>query len=372
MLDCPIAESQMRQIIAAPVLSIVIPTYHRSDELVLAASSIADQLVGELEQKVEIIITDNASGPETVGRIKYLAQAYPTVSYMLHKRDEGGFFQFFSAPWRARGRYTWVFGSDDVLLPGGVAYVVELLEREAPSFLTLNKKAFNKDLTQEVFSAANVAPDRRFERFEDIFAAMGINQFAFISGNIELTESARAIDPEPFLTVNTRHPHVAGFVAKHAGKPAYYASEPYLVHRLDNSSLAEYHLGNFFDYAVTLPILLSQVLRQVGAPADFFERMTGHKRIQNFGPPEVTFVDTIFENLLRSMAGGKYFTVSYRWALEEILSHCRPDRVRQLQDIWDMQIQVMALEQQVEDAKSILAQGRDACSQASRSFVRQG
>ena len=372
MLDCPIAESQMRQIITAPVLSIVIPTYQRSDELALAVSSIAEQLVGELEQKVEIIITDNASGPETVGKIKFLAQAHPTVSYLLHRRDEGGFFQFFAAPWRARGRYTWVFGSDDVLLPGGIAHVVELLEREAPSFVTLNKKVYNKDLTQEVWSGANTVPDRRFERFEDIFAAMGINQFAFISGNIELTESARAVDPEPFLTVDSRHPHVAGFLAKHAGKPAYYCAEPYLVHRLNNSTLGEYHIGNFFDYAVTLPILLSKVLREIGAPTDFFERMTGDKRIQSFDAPQITFVDNIFENLLRSMAGGKYLTVSYRRALEEILSHCRADRVQQLNDIWSMQDQVMILEQQVEDSKSMLAQGREACSQVSRNFVRQG
>jgi hypothetical protein len=36
-----------------------------------------------------------------------------------------------------------------------------------------------------------------------------------------------------------------------------------------------------------------------------------------------------------------------------------------------MQDQVMILEQQVEGSKAILAQGREACSQASRSFTRQ-
>jgi glycosyltransferase involved in cell wall biosynthesis len=361
----------MRQIVAAPLLSIVVPTFQRSDELVLAVSSIADQLTGGLEQKVEIIITDNASGPDTVGKIKYLASQYSTISYLLHKRDEGGFFQFFAAPWRARGRYTWVFGSDDVLLPGGVAHVVELLEREAPSYLTLNKKVYSKDLSQEIWNAANTVPDKRFETFEDLMAAMGINQLAFISGNIELTESCRAWDAEPYLKVDTRHPHVVAFLAKHHGKPSFYSSAPYLVHRINNGLGLNYHLGNFFDYAVTLSTLLDQILKQVGAPADYFERMNGDKRIIEYGPPAITFVDNILENLLRSMGGGRYFTVSQRWALEAILAHCRSGRVQQLNEIWKMQEDIQTLEQRAEESKAMVEQGRQACLQASQTFVKQ-
>ncbi len=372
MLECPIAEARLRQLITTPLLSIVIPTYQRSDELALAVSSLAEQLVGGLEQTVEIILTDNASGPDTVGLIKQMAAQYATVSYLLHKRDEGGFFQFFAAPWRARGRYTWVFGSDDLLLPGGIAEVVDLLEREQPSFLTLNKKVFSRDLSQEVWSAANTLPDGRFERFEDMMAVLGVNQFAFISGNIESTAAARAIDPEPFLRADTRHPHVAGYLAKHHGAPACYMATPYLVHRLNNSSLTEYHLGNFFDYAVTLPALLHKVLVDIDAPADFFEQMTGDKRIMSSATPGPTFVDSIFENLLRAMGGGRYFSVSQRRTLEAILAGCRPERVGQLGEIWRMQEQVLMLDSQVDQSKAMLDQGRQACLEASRTFVRQG
>jgi glycosyltransferase involved in cell wall biosynthesis len=371
VLDCPIAESKLRQLIEEPVISIVIPTYQRSDELALAVTSIADQLTGGLEHKVEIIVTDNGSGPDTVARVKHMAAQYPSVSYLLHKRDEGGFFQFFAAPWRARGRYTWVFGSDDLLLPGGLGEIVTMLEREQPSYAGLNKKVFDRDLSQEIWSAANFVPDQRFARFEDLFCALGINQFAFISGNIELTETARAFDARPLLQADTRHPHVVGYLAKHHGRPAYYFSTPYLVHRLDNSTLGEYHAGNIFDYAVTLPGLLHGVLRDIGAPPDFFERMTGDKRLQTFDASGPTFVDSIFENLLRAMGLGRYFTVSQRWALEDMLRGCRPQRLQQLNDIWQMQDQIMVLERQVESAKSVLAQGKQACLQASKAFAQQ-
>ena len=369
MLECPIAESKMRQSMQAPLLSIVVPTFYRSEELAMAVSSLADQLTDGLEHKVEILITDNASGPDTVAKIKHMAQQYPTVSYLLHRRDEGPFFQFFAAPWRARGEYTWVFGSDDLLLPGGIAYVVDILERERPSFVALNKKVLSRDLTEELWAAAHLVPDRRFDAFEDLVAALGMNQLVFISAAIERTVTARALDPELYLQVDTRHPHLPAFVEKHHGQPAYFASAPFLVHRINHGPGVDAY-GHFFDYAVTLSLLLDDVLNQVGAPPDFFERMNGDKQVQSYEAPAVTFVDNILENLLRSMSGGRYFTISQRRALEQILARCRPDRVQKLNEIWRMQEDLKTLEQRAEEALAIVGQGKHACFAASQSFAR--
>jgi glycosyltransferase involved in cell wall biosynthesis len=370
LLECPLAESQMRLLNGPPpVLSIVVPSYHRGAELVQAVTSLADQLTGGLERKVEIIISDNDSEPNTVGAIRGLAEKYATVSYLRHARDEGGFFQFFAAPWRARGKWTWVFGSDDVLLPGGVAHVVTALERERPSFMALNKRVFNADLSQEIAASFNSIPDRRFDTFEALFYAIGI-QPAFISGNIELTEAARAFDPQPYLTVDTRHPHLAAFLEKHHGASAFYCSAPFLVHRVDNSGLGEYHVGNFFDFAVTFPALLSAVVRKIGGPADFFERMTGEKRIASYEPTGVTFVDSMFENLLRLLAGGRHITPSQRYALEQALAGCRADRVKQLGELWAIQMTILELERRANAAKQQLEQNRLSCTQASQLFTK--
>ena len=370
MLECALAESKLRQAMTPPLLSIVVPTFYRSEELVLAVSSLAEQLTDGLEHKVEILITDNASGPDTVSKIKHMAQQYPTVSYLLHKRDEGPFFQFFAAPWRARGEYTWVFGSDDLLLPGGIAYVVDILERERPSFLALNKKVFSRDLSHELWAAAHLAPDRSFETFEDLVAALGMNQLVFISAAIERTEVARALDPELYLQVDTRHPHLPAFVEKHHGKPARYASAPFLVHRINHGPTRNEPYGHFFDYAVNLSLLLDDVLGQIGAPPDFFERMNGDKQVQDYEAPVVTFVDNILENLLRSMSGGRYFTISQRRALEQILARCRPGRVQQLNEIWRMQDDLQTLELRAEEARSLFDQGKEACFTTSHSFAR--
>ncbi len=369
-LDCPRSESLFRELAEPPVLSVVVPTYNRPAELIVAVSSVADQLTGGLERKAEIIVSDNASGPETLEVIRALAEKYPMVSYLVHARDEGGFFQFSAAPWRARGRWTWVFGSDDALAPGGIAHIVGLLEREQPGFLALNKRVANAELTQVLNPSANTVPDRRFDSFLELFCALGINQFAFISGNIELTDAARRIDPEAFLTADTRHAHVAAYVEKHARAPAYYSAANHLVHRAENSLVLSYHPGNFFDYGVTLPLVLQQVALRIGAPADLLEQVTGEKNISSYDPPRITYVDAMLENILRATAFGRYLNDSQRYGLERILGACRADRLAQFGGIWNHHQNLRALEHAADQAKTALEQARRTGLEASAAFAR--
>ena len=357
-LECALADSLIRPVTQTPVLSIVIPSYHRPEELQLAVQSVADQLQNGLEDKVEILISDNGSSPDTVSLIQALAGRYDRLNYMINARDEGGFFNFFAAPWRARGRHTWVFGSDDLLLEGGVASVVEILEREAPSFLTLNKRAANANFSEVLYDALNSVPDRRFDTFIDLFCAFGMNQLAFVSAQIEDTEAARKLDPEPYLRTDSRHPHVAAFLEKHAYAPAYYSSANHLVHRIENSPMLDYNAGNFFDYGATFPRLLIEIMEKVGAPLTLFEKISGHRRVASYDPPDVTFVDTIFENNLRGLSAGKYLGVGHRRALESALVHCRPDRMGQFAEIWKYNVHLIDVERRskVADDSLMLAQ----------------
>ena len=61
-VECALVDSLMRPVTQAPVLSVIIPTYQRPTEMALAVRSIALQIDPELDGKVEIIVTDNASG----------------------------------------------------------------------------------------------------------------------------------------------------------------------------------------------------------------------------------------------------------------------------------------------------------------------
>jgi hypothetical protein len=370
-LECALADSLIKPRAEPPLLSIVIPTHNRPEELQLTVQCLADQLKDGLETKVELLISDNASGAETVEAIKAMASRHASLSYMLNARDENGFFNLFAAPWRARGRYTWAFGSDDVLLEGGVASVVTALEREQPSFMTLNKQAANSTLTHMIWNNANSVPSRRFDSFIDLFCALGINQLAFLSAQIESTEAARAIDPEPYLRTDSRHPHVAAYLEKHAHAPAYYSSETHLVHRLENSTMPDYHAGNFHDYGVTLPVLLIKVAEKVGAPADLLERITGYKRIENYDAPDVTFVDAMFENMLRAMSFGRLIPSGHWRVLDTYLAaHGRSDRSAQFEQIWAYSLKLEALQKAETAATLDLRQARQAALETSTLFTK--
>jgi glycosyltransferase involved in cell wall biosynthesis len=368
-LDCALSESELKAWDQPPLLSVVVLSYKRVAEMKLAVDSFTSQLVGGLENKVEIVISDNASGGDTLELIRTLAREHPGLSYVTHARDEGGFFNLFAAPWRARGRYTWVFGSDDLLLDGGLAGVVEALEAESPAFMTMNKRAAHADLSGLVWERANSIPNARFNGYADLFAAVGVNQLAFLSCQVEDTERARKLDAAPYLRTDTRHPHVAAYLEKHHDGICLYNAANDVVHRLNNSPILDYHAGNFFDYAVTLPALLWEVMGKVGAPKDLFERVTGHKRVASYDPPQVTFIDTMFENMLRAAHFSRYLTVSHHYIMDEILSHCRPHRREQFDQIWDMIQQVIEMERRSKQAQGEFDGVRARVLQASQTFV---
>ena len=73
ILECELSDSLMRPLSQPPVLSVVIITWNRPKEVTEAVVSIAEQIDAKLAGKVEIIVTDNASGPETAAALKQLA-----------------------------------------------------------------------------------------------------------------------------------------------------------------------------------------------------------------------------------------------------------------------------------------------------------
>lgn len=369
-LECALVDSLIKPLAEPPVLSIVVPSWNRADELVQTVQCLNDQLTGGLEAKVEIIISDNGSGQGAVEAIRAMGEAYGPVNYMLNARDEGGFFNLFAAPWRARGAYTWTFGSDDLLADGGIANVVATLEREQPGFMTLNKRVVNAGLTEALIDTMNIVESRPFDNFTDMFCAFGINQFAFLSGQIEHTETARQVDAAPYLRMHTRHAHLPYYLAKHHGRPAYYLADNHLMHRNDNSPILEYHAGNFFDFGVTLPCALLNTFREIGVSQGLLEQVNGEKRVTSYQPPKLTFVDAMFENQLRAMAFGRFMTTDHKWIIEDMLTHCRADRQLQFDQIWMYSQHLESLERTKVKAEQAVAVAKQKALQTSAMFTQ--
>jgi glycosyltransferase involved in cell wall biosynthesis len=340
--DRPLASSLIRPLDQQPVLTVVVPTFERPVEMALAVTSIADQVDASLDGKVEIIITDNASGPETEMVLKQLAETYPFISYYVHAQNEGGDYQIFSAPHRARGRWTWVFGDDDFLGPGALKPIVALLETEQPGFVTLNRQVWNKTLDQCLTPSKHDLPDLRFDSFLELLRLFGFDQLSFLTSQIYLTEAACKVDTETYFTSHCRYCQLAYYLEACHDLTAYYMSQPYVWHRWDPGA-GQIHAANFHHLATLHPVLVQYAAGRVGIQeADLFENIGGRRSLVGPEQRRITFTDNILENLWRSVALGTEIP-EYEWErMEPAIRSWSPERTAQLQLVREVYVKVYA------------------------------
>lgn len=108
-----------------PVLTIAIPTYNRASFLKELLSSLYEQVVAE--PRVELVICDNASPDETPAVVAEFQQRGVAVRSIRNRENIGPDANFLACFEQARGRYVWIFGDDDIVVPGGVAAVLDVL-----------------------------------------------------------------------------------------------------------------------------------------------------------------------------------------------------------------------------------------------------
>jgi hypothetical protein len=252
-----------------------------------------------------------------------------------------------------------------------VASVVSILEREAPSFLTLNKHAASNDLEPGDLRRAEQRAGqalrhlhRPLQRVRDQSARLHQRPDRKTPKRLGLSTPSptsartRAIPTwwPSWKSTPTLRPTTA--------RPTIWCTGSRTRQTID------YNAGNFFDYASNFPRLLIEIAAKVGAPADLFERTSGHRRIDSYDPPEVTLVDTVFENMLRAMSAGYHLTLGHRRALESTLAHCRPDRMAQFAELWTYSNTVQLLAKKEAEAKHFLGQARENALATSRVFIQ--
>ena len=130
------------------LLTIAIPAHNKSDFLKQAIFSIKKEL--DFGKDVNIVISDNSSNDE----IK-------DIYFQQFKDDENinlfnskNFTCLDSNVNRAvelsTGKYVWIFGDDDLIVPGILKKIKEFLYKEKPSLVVLNSMSFrNQEIIEE-------------------------------------------------------------------------------------------------------------------------------------------------------------------------------------------------------------------------------
>ena len=109
-------------------LSIAIPTYNGSRYIRGALDSIISQLE-DVDEEVEIVISDNASTDETPQIIRGYQNRYPFIKYFRNEENLGADRNYDLAVRRAKGEFVWLFSDDDRIRDGGIRRVIEVINK---------------------------------------------------------------------------------------------------------------------------------------------------------------------------------------------------------------------------------------------------
>jgi hypothetical protein len=127
----------------APLLSLCIPTWNRS-KWVKACLEASLPQAERFPGLVEVVVSDNASPDDTWTVLQAFAAKHPCLR--VHRNPENNYTENFNTVLRvAKGRYAWLMGDDDAPMPGALARVLELLQKEPHDLYLLHAQEATLD-----------------------------------------------------------------------------------------------------------------------------------------------------------------------------------------------------------------------------------
>lgn len=120
------------------LLTIGIPTRNRAGYLrdLLAALEFQSRDPIVAECGLEILVSDNASTDDTGTLARSTADRLPILRYWRNDENIGARGNYHKLVHQATGRFVWIIGDDDLLLPGGLAHGLRSL-RDDPDLALL-------------------------------------------------------------------------------------------------------------------------------------------------------------------------------------------------------------------------------------------
>jgi glycosyltransferase involved in cell wall biosynthesis len=134
----------------APRLTIAIPTWNRAGFLRDNLRQLERELRRVREGEVELLVSDNGSDDDTPAVLADAAQRIPQLRSVRKPGNVGWGLNFLSCLQLARGDYVMLLADDDFIVDGGLARILETLERN-PDYgsLTLGAYGFDRDFVAE-------------------------------------------------------------------------------------------------------------------------------------------------------------------------------------------------------------------------------
>lgn len=121
------------------LLTIIVPTYNRSEKLALLLRSLLGDLKN-FEDSIQLIVGDNASSDNTQQVLSDFKNIYPSAIILRHRVNLGPDENFCRCVEKVSTRYFWIIGDDDLPKHGIVAQVLVRLAETDIDLMYLNSE----------------------------------------------------------------------------------------------------------------------------------------------------------------------------------------------------------------------------------------
>lgn len=264
-----------------PLLSIGVPTFNRAHLL----QDLLQNLVREclnLEDQVEIVISDNCSDDHTSDLVASFSDQLP-IRYHRNDRNIGPAANVAQIPSLASGQYCWMFGDDDLLVPGALSEVLRLLKENPriPAIVVgysyqkeVNRKNYIGEDSPIIFERPVFTSDhgpKLIPRWEDTFsatnaAALHTAIVSCVFSRQEWMQNSPSIESlkqvEALTSLESTFPHTMAWASSLVGKPVIFAPRPFVYFFVGSQ---DWFKPKWLTIVFSYCLELAQYFRQQGA-----------------------------------------------------------------------------------------------------------
>ncbi|MBQ0088670.1 MAG: glycosyltransferase family 2 protein [Prevotellaceae bacterium] len=172
------------------LLSICIPTWNRARFLRKSLDSFVERFFEIEADMVELIVSDNCSDDDTESVVQEYTNKGLPIRYNRNEQNIGADGNFLKCMGISQGKYIFLLGDDDVLVPGSLKLIVDILKSGDFGLVHIHKHKYLKG---------------GIYRYNDInkFVSQVSYWITFMSANIFLKEAVDKIaHPEYYLKTN--------------------------------------------------------------------------------------------------------------------------------------------------------------------------
>lgn len=176
------------------LLSICIPTFNRVDKVLYLLDIIKREIEG-LEKDIEVIVSDNHTESGQLQKLVEYSKENTFFKLYLQKENTGFSGNYHFLIEKATGKYTWIFGDDDIITEGALRQIIGILKENVSKIgcLHLNYNHFINSVENVIPNNNDYGGNHGFISDVDAFLCKyskkkAIGRFLFISANIMNSE----------------------------------------------------------------------------------------------------------------------------------------------------------------------------------------